>query len=78
MDRAIPSEIVEQWVSHLRLQRARARDAVWLIEGGATLHDGRKGVPTHDATQRWLAEQREVITTVDHLIALYDGLNTMN
>ncbi len=75
MDRAIPSDVVEQWMSYLRLQRTRARDAVWLIECGATLHDGRDGMPMHDATQRWLAEQREVITTVDHLVGLYDGLN---
>ena len=52
------------------------RDAVWLIEHGATLHDGRDdGAPMHDATERWLAEQREVIAEVDRLVALYDGLN---
>lgn len=78
MDRAIPSDIVEQWMSHLRLQRTRANDAVWLIERGATLHDGRDGTPMYDATERWLTEQREVITTVDHLVALYDGLNAKN
>ena len=75
MDRAIPSDVVEQWMTHLRLQRTRARDAVWLIEGGATLHDGRDGEPMHDATQRWLIEQREVIAEVDRLVALYDELN---
>ncbi len=76
MDRAIPSDVVEQWMTHLRLQRARARDAVWLIEGGASLYDGQDGHPINDATQRWLREQREVIVAVDHLIALYDNLNT--
>lgn len=76
MNREIPSDVVEQWMTHLRLQRTRARDAVWLIEGGATLHDGRDGEPMHDATQRWLEEQRDVITTVDRLIGLYDDLNT--
>ena len=76
MDRPIPSDIVEQWMTHLRLQRTRARDAVWLIEGGATLHDGRNGLPLHDATQRWLTEQRDVIEQVDRLVALYDGLNS--
>ena len=75
MDRPIPSDVVEQWMSHLRLQRTRARDAVWLIEHGATLHDGRNGTPMHDATERWLVEQREVIAEVDRLVALYDGLN---
>jgi post-segregation antitoxin (ccd killing protein) len=29
----------------------------------------------HDATQRWLNEQREVIAEVDRLVALYDELN---
>lgn len=78
MDRPIPSDVVEQWITHLRLQRTRARDIVWLIEGGATLHDGRDGQPMHDATQRWLTEQREVISEVDRLVALYDGLNALN
>ena len=75
MDRAIPSDTVEQWMTHLRLQRTRARDMVWLIEGGATLHDGREGEPMTDATQRWLTEQKEVITETDRLLALYDSLN---
>ena len=78
MDRPIPSDVVEQWITHLRLQRTRARDIVWLIEGGATLHDGRDGQPMHDATQRWLTEQREVISEVDRLVALYDGLNALD
>lgn len=75
MDRAIPSDVVEQWMTHLRLQRTRARDAVWLIDGGAMLYDGRAGEPMHDATQRWLNEQREVIAETDRLVALYDELN---
>jgi len=75
MDRPIPSDIVEQWMTHLRLQRTRARDMVWLIEGGATLHDGRAGEPMTDATQRWLNEQREVIGETDRLLALYEGIN---
>lgn len=75
MDRTIPSDTVEQWMTHLRLQRTRARDMIWLIEKGATLHDGRAGEPMHDATQRWLDEQRQVVTDVDRLIALYDGIN---
>ena len=75
MDRPIPSDIVEQWMTHLRLQRNRARDMIWLIEKGATLHDGRDGEPMHDATQRWLEEQRQVIADVDRLVGLYDGIN---
>jgi hypothetical protein len=76
MDRQIPSEIVEQWMTHLRLQRTRARDMVFLIERGATLHDGREGKPMTDATARWLSEQKTVIEEVDRLIALYDEVNT--
>jgi hypothetical protein len=75
MDRMIPSSIVEQWMTHLRLQRTRARDMVFLIENGATLHDGRKGEPMHDATERWLTEQRTVIADVDRLEDLYESIN---
>lgn len=75
MERPILSDTVEQWMTHLRLQRTRARDMIWLIEKGATIHDGRNGVPTNDATERWLAEQRQVVADVDRLIALYDGAN---
>ncbi|RYD59806.1 MAG: hypothetical protein EOP60_01270 [Sphingomonadales bacterium] len=75
MERPIPSDIVEQWMTHLRLQRTRARDMIWLIEKGATLHDGRDGEPMHDATQRWLEEQRQVVADVDRLVGLYDGIN---
>ena len=75
MDRPIPSDIVEQWMSHLRLQRSRANDMIWLIENGATLHDGRDGKPLTDATQRWLSEQRAVVAEVDRLVGLYEGLN---
>ena len=75
MDRLVPSETVEQWMTHLRLQRARARDMIWLIERGATLHDGRDGEPLHDTTQRWLVEQRAVVADVDRLVKLYDDIN---
>jgi hypothetical protein len=75
MDRPIPSEIVEQWMTHLRLQRTRARDMIWLIEKGATFHDGRDGQPMQDATQRWLTEQRQVVADVDRLVGLYDEIN---
>ncbi len=75
MNRSVPSDIVEEWMTHLRLQRSRARDMVWLIEQGATLHDGRDGTPLEDATQRWLDEQRTVIADVDRLEALYDSIS---
>jgi hypothetical protein len=75
MDRIIPSDFVEQWMKHLRLQRARARDMIWLIENGATLHDGKAGTPMHDATDRWLREQQTVVADVDRLIELYDSIN---
>ena len=75
MDRPIPSSIVEQWMTHLRLQRTRARDTIWLIEKGATLHDGHNGEPMHDATARWLAEQKQVVADVDRLVGLYDAIN---
>ncbi|QNA85264.1 hypothetical protein G4G27_15600 [Sphingomonas sp. So64.6b] len=75
MDRTIPSGIIEQWMTHLRLQRTRARDMIWLIENGATFHDGRKGEPTTDATDRWLSEQQAVVAEVDRLVALYDEVN---
>lgn len=75
MNRSVPSDIVEQWMTHLRLQRSRARDLVWLIEHGVTLHEGKDGKPLEDATQRWLGEQRTVIADVDRLEALYDSIS---
>lgn len=75
MDRPIPSDIVEQWMTHLRLQRTRARDMIWLIEQGATLHDGHDGKPMTDATERWLGEQKEVVAEVDRLVGYYDEIN---
>ena len=76
MDRPVPSDVVEQWVAHLRQQRSRANDMIWLIENGATLHDGKNGKPLGDATQRWLSEQRTVVAEVDRLVGLYESLNT--
>lgn len=75
MDRLIASDTIEQWLTHLRLQRTRARDMIFLIEHGATLHDGRKGEPMQDATERWLSEQKTVVTEVDRLEALYKNIN---
>jgi hypothetical protein len=75
MDRSIPSDIVEQWMTHLRLERRRALDTIWLIEKGATLHDGRAGRPISDATPRWLSEQKAVVADVDSLLELYESVN---
>jgi hypothetical protein len=75
LDRLVPSGIIEQWVYHLRRQRSRAADALWLIEQGFTLHDGQDGVPFHDATERWRAEQETVVEEVTALLALYDRIN---
>jgi hypothetical protein len=75
MDRTVPSEIIEQWIVHLRRQRSRALDLIWLIEKGASLHDGRDGVPTSDATARWLREQEQVVIDVDVLLGSYESIN---
>lgn len=75
IERSVPAGTIEQWVMHLRRQRSRALDQIWLIEQGYTLHDGREGKPTHDATQRVLAEQKTIVAEVTALLRLYDNLN---
>jgi hypothetical protein len=75
LDRLVPAGIIEQWVFHLRRQRSRAQDALWLIEQGYTIHDGRGGVPTGDATVRFRREHETVIDEVNALLALYDRIN---
>ena len=75
IDRLVPSGVIEQWVFHLRRQRARAADTIWLIDQAFTLHDGKCGTPTHDATARWRAEQETVIAEVSDLLKLYDEIN---
>lgn len=75
IERSVPAGTIEQWVMHLRRQRSRAADAIWLMEHGYTVHGGRDGVPTHDDTQRHLAEQRAVVEDVNNLLRLYDELN---
>ena len=75
LDRLVPSGIIEQWVYHLRRQRARAADTIWLIDQGFTIHDGKNGVPTNDATARWRAEQSTIIAEVTDLLTLYDEIN---
>jgi hypothetical protein len=75
LERLVPSGVIEQWVYHLRRQRARAADAVWLFDNGYTLHDGKNGVPSSDATDRFRAEAEVVIAEVTALLELYDGIN---
>lgn len=75
IERSVPAGTIEQWVMHLRRQRSRALDMIWMIENGYTLHDGREGRPVADATPRVLAEQRAIVTEVTDLIGLYDRLN---
>jgi hypothetical protein len=71
----ISSDIVEQWMTHLRRERGRALDAIWLIDGGAMLFDGRRGGAMTDATPRWLAEQHAVVEDVDALLRAYEYVN---
>lgn len=75
IERSVPAGTIEQWVMHLRRQRSRASDQIWLIEQGHTVHDGRDGIPTHDATLRVLAEQKTIVEEVNALLRLYDDLN---
>ncbi|WP_179944548.1 hypothetical protein [Sphingomonas taxi] len=75
IERLVPSGVIEQWVFHLRRQRSRAQDALWLLDQGFTIHDGRDGVPTADVSERWRREQATVIDEVNHLLELYDRIN---
>jgi hypothetical protein len=75
IERLVPSGVIEQWVFHLRRQRSRAQDALWLLDQGFTIHDGRDGVPTADASDRWRREQQTVVEEVNRLLELYDRIN---
>ena len=75
IDRLVPSGLIEQWAMHLRRERSRAADALWLIENGFTLHDGRDGVPTADATARHRSELEATVAEVSALLAQYDAIN---
>ena len=75
IERLVPSSIIEQWVFHLRRQRSRAQDAIWLIDQGYTVHDGSNGVPIADASERWRREQETVVAEIDALLELYDRIN---
>lgn len=75
LDRLVPSGVIEQWVYHLRRQRSRAMDALWLLEQGFTVHDGRDGIPTADVSDRWRREQQTIVDEVNGLLELYDSIN---
>ena len=75
IERRVPSGLIEQWAYHLRRQRARAMDTIWLIEQGFSVHDGRDGVPTVDASDRICREQRVVVEEVTALLDQYDAIN---
>ena len=75
IERVVPSGLIEQWAYHLRRQRARAMDMIWLIEQGFSVHDGRDGVPTADASERICREQRVIIEEVTALLDQYDAIN---
>jgi len=75
IDRLVPSGLVEQWAMHLRRERSRASDALWLIEKGFSIHDGRNGTPTADATERNRRELETTVREVGLLLEQYDAIN---
>ena len=75
IERLVPAGLIEQWAVHLRRQRSRAMDLLWLIDNGFTLHDGRDGVAITDASARFRAEQQAVIDEVGTLLDQYDAIN---
>ena len=75
IDRLVPSGLVEQWAMHLRRERSRASDALWLIENGFSIHDGRHGTPTADATERHRRELETTVREVGLLLEQYDAIN---
>ena len=75
IERQVPAGLIEQWAVHLRRQRSRAADTIWLLDNGFTVHDGRNGVPTADATARIRKEQEEIVEGVNALLEQYDAIN---
>jgi hypothetical protein len=75
IERLVPSGIIEQWVFHLRRQRSRAQDAIWLLDQGWSVHDGRDGVAVSDASDRHRREQETIVEEVNKLLELYDRIN---
>lgn len=60
---------------HLRRERSRAADSLWLIDNGFTVHDGRDGVPTADATARRRGELEATVAEIGALLAQYEAIN---
>jgi hypothetical protein len=75
IERQVPAGLIEQWAVHLRRQRSRAADTIWLLDNGFTVHDGRNGVPSADASARVRAEQEAVVAEVSALLDQYDAIN---
>lgn len=75
IERLVPSGTIDQWVVHLRRQRSRAQDAIWLIDQGFSIYDGRDGVPVSDASERYRREYQTTIDEVNKLLELYERIN---
>jgi hypothetical protein len=75
IERQVPAGLIEQWAVHLRRQRSRAADTIWLLDNGFTVHDGRDGTPTADASARVRREQVEIVTDVTALLEQYEAIN---
>ena len=75
IERQVPAGLIEQWAVHLRRQRSRAADTIWLLDNGFTVHDGRDGTPTADASARVRREQVEIVTDVTALLEQYETIN---
>ena len=56
-------------------QRSRAADTIWLLDNGFTVHDGRNGVATVEASARVRAEQEVIVAEVSALLDQYDAIN---
>jgi hypothetical protein len=75
IERQVPAGLIEQWAVHLRRQRSRAADTIWLLDNGFTVHDGRNGVATVEASVRVRAEQEVIVAEVSALLDQYDAIN---
>jgi hypothetical protein len=75
IERQVPAGLIEQWAVHLRRQRSRAADTIWLLDNGFTVHGGRDGTPTADESARVRREQVEIVTDVTALLEQYEAIN---
>jgi len=75
IERQVPAGLIEQWAVHLRRERSRAADTIWLLDNGFTVHDGRNGVATVEASARVRAEQEVIVAEVSALLDQYDAIN---